>query len=280
MWPRIRVRQPPHQQGHRRPEGRWLVHRRLHPGRAEDPVCARALAGAAQHRLRRSVPHRQPGRDPGLPGAAGRACQPWHRPGAGDQAPDLLPVDRLADGRQAPDRAAWQCLYQRRPGHHPVVRDRQPALPARQDPARQQHPPAATAVEGRHPAGRHRQGRWHADLRADDDPGRTEGHRQLRRRHRPGTALDHSAGCQGRAEHADHAGTGRTCSGADGDSVHLPSGEPLPGQQPAQGRRHRAQSRRFDCRDARLSGDRHDAFFTDDPALGRQAVDGMGAAGN
>ena len=234
-----------------------MVHRRLHPGRAEDPVRPRAPAGVPQHCLRRPVPHCQPGRDPGVPGPAGRSCQPWHRPGAGDQAPDLLPVDRPADGRHAAGRAARQRLYQRRPRHHPVVRNSQPALPARQDPAWQQHPPVAAAVEGRYPAGRHRQGRRRADLCADDDPGGAEGHRGLCRRHRPGAALDHPAGCQRCAGHADGARARCARGGPDGDSVHLPPGEPLPGQQPAQGRGQCAQRGGVDRGDACLPGDRH-----------------------
>ncbi len=93
------VRRPQGDQGTGRHAGHRLVHRRLHPGRAEDPARQGAAAGhpAGEHDVRRSV------RGPDLHRAA-RATQapvPGTRPRARrlprDQAPDLLP-----EGRSAP----------------------------------------------------------------------------------------------------------------------------------------------------------------------------------
>jgi glycerophosphoryl diester phosphodiesterase len=209
---------------------------------------------------------------------AGR--QPWHRPGAGDQAPDLLPVHRPADGRQAAGRAAWQRVHQRRPGHHPVVRDRQPALPARQD------RPGSNI--------RLLQLLWKGDTQPAD--------------------IAKAGGTLTYAQMMTPAGLKDIAGYADGIGPELRSIIPLDAKgalgTPTSLVRdaHAAglmvipytfrPENHFQASNLRKGADNArnaegsiaemraylatgiDAFFTDDPALGRQAVDGMGAAGN
>ena len=149
-------------------------------------------------------------------------------------------------------------------------------VPARQaGQAAPQHPPAAADRRAREPAGRRARRRRHADLRADAHAGRAQGDRRatpmrsvrtihaiipLRRRWPAGPAH--------RLVHDAHA------VGTAGAPVHLPSGEQLPGEGFLAGQLAAHLQRRGMVAQVRAYLDAGiDAFFTDDPALGREAVD-------
>ena len=127
-----RVRRPQDPQDDRRRSGHRLVHRGLHPRRAEDAARARTAAADPQHEVRRRLPDRHPGRDHRLRRGRVHGGGSPDRDHPGDQARHVFPRDRPADGGPAARHAGGAQLYAHGAGGDPVVRDRQSEVPARQ----------------------------------------------------------------------------------------------------------------------------------------------------
>ena len=218
-----RVRRPPGHQDDRRRLGDRLVHRGLHPGRAEDAARRRAAArGApAEHRLQRTVRGADLRRGARAARAAVQGAAPRDRRLPGDQAPDLLPEHRPAAGAPAGGGAApARPGPPRRAGVRAVLRGGEPARAALRAPVRAPlvflagAPAARSTTRAPTPSTSPRPG-WPSWPTSSTASGRR---RAWSSRGRP-TA---------RWPRRPRWSPTRTAAGPQGAPVHVPRGEPVP----------------------------------------------------
>lgn len=215
---------------------------------------------SGEHRVRRSVRDPDVRRDRRAREANVRAGRPHDPSLSGDEAPDLLPVDRPAARGPPRRRAAPGPVHRaRRDRLHPVVRSREPEgdpQPHRREPAELE----ARAADGRAEATavRLREGGRCAHLRRSVDAKRDARDRDVCERARAVQDLDHSGGRRRRAAAADELCARRARGGVARASVHVPAGKQLPAGL-AEGRRRaeRTQHGGLGARDPGVSARGH-----------------------
>ena len=216
-----------------------LVHRGLHAGRAEDAAGEGAHPGdpPAQHDLRRPLrgPDAAGGHRPRR-APVGRA-RPRDRHLPGDQAPDLLPLDRHPAGAAAgQDPPPERPRRPPRSGLRPVVRDEEPAGASTARSARRWCSSSAAAR-------RRRTTSWSTATRAPTATWRPPAGLGDVARYADGVgpSKDYIVPRDRRRLVAapDHVRRRRTRRGPAGPPVHVPQREPVPAARAALGRRIR-----------------------------------------